>query len=228
MEEIIGSLDASGAQLPWGPRLYRHLQRLLAPGAEAALRAQLAAQLGDWVPTGPALDVGCGDASLLSSMGLAPIWGVDRAHDRLRAFDASGAAHRMADQTTHAICADATALPFADGSFGLSFCCGLLHHLDDAAAGRALAEMLRVTAPGGRLLVFDGVWPQSWLRRPLATLLRAADRGRHMRSEAALRALLGSACPGLRWHEKRFEYASTGLEGLSCTATLNATQPVHH
>lgn len=48
---------------------------------------------------------------------------------------------------------DITALPFADGSFSVVFTRYSFHHLLDPAA--ALAEMARVCAPGGRVVVVD-------------------------------------------------------------------------
>jgi SAM-dependent methyltransferase len=42
-------------------------------------------------------------------------------------------------------------LPVADGSFGVVLCSQVLEHCDDPA--RAIAELYRATAPGGRLLL---------------------------------------------------------------------------
>jgi len=57
-------------------------------------------------------------------------------------------------------------LPFADGVFDITFCRSMAHHLDDIPP--VLTEMLRVTRPGGRLIlcsepirsIFEG---ESWL-----------------------------------------------------------------
>jgi ubiquinone/menaquinone biosynthesis C-methylase UbiE len=48
------------------------------------------------------------------------------------------------------------ALPFADATFNVCRAQRLLEHLPDAA--RAIGEMVRVTRPGGRILVFDFDW----------------------------------------------------------------------
>ena len=48
------------------------------------------------------------------------------------------------------------ALPFPDGTFDVCRAERLLEHLPDAE--RALTEMVRVTRPGGRILVFDFDW----------------------------------------------------------------------
>ena len=49
-----------------------------------------------------------------------------------------------------------TSIPFPDGSFDLVLSVATMHHIaapDDVR--RALAEMVRVTSPGGRVLVWD-------------------------------------------------------------------------
>ena len=48
------------------------------------------------------------------------------------------------------------ALPFEDGTFDVCRAERLLEHVTDA--GQALAEMVRVTRPGGRIVVFDFDW----------------------------------------------------------------------
>ena len=53
-----------------------------------------------------------------------------------------------------ALCAgDVHLLPFADGAFDVVVSSSSLHHWRDAA--RALAEIARVTCPGGRLVLTD-------------------------------------------------------------------------
>jgi SAM-dependent methyltransferase len=51
---------------------------------------------------------------------------------------------------------DAQALPFPDSSFDVRRAARLLEHVPDTA--QVLAEMVRVTRPGGRILVFDIDW----------------------------------------------------------------------
>lgn len=81
--------------------------------------------------------------------------------------------------------ADATALPFADNEFDvvtISF--GLRNVVD---VNKALAEMLRVTKPGGRLVVFEfsrvSVWGlrqlyEFYLKRILPTFSRLLSRSK--------------------------------------------------
>lgn len=176
-------------------------QRVLGPGAEARIAEEIAARGLIERAGRRVLDVGCGPESRLAGFGLEAV-GLDLSERAL---------YRARPGCRSLVRADAAALPFASASFDSVWCFGLLHHLDDAAAARALREMRRLTRPGGLLVVFDGVLPRSRWRRPLASLIRALDRGRHMRSEPALRVLLA---PAIRLQMTRFEYATTGLEGL--------------
>ena len=191
--------------MPISPPFAYHLtQRLAAPGAERALRAMLARWLAENPAPGRCLDVGCGPRSWLWDVGLQA-YGVD-------VSEAAVAAYRRRGGT--AVVASATALPFADGAFDSVWSFGLLHHLPDGAAQRAVAEMQRVTRAGGCTVVFDAVLPRAAWRRPVAALLRRLDRGRWMRTEAALTALL---TPPAAWESTRLTYALTGLEGLLAT-----------
>jgi SAM-dependent methyltransferase len=204
------------------PRFYALAGRLLAPGAGTALRSRIATELLT-SPSGRRLDVGCGPRSWLAGAGAAPV-GVDASPAYARALRRAGGA---------AVVARAEALPFRDGSFASAWCFGLLHHLSDEVARRALAEAARV-ARAGRIVVFDAVLPRRPRRQPLAWALRRLDRGGFMRGEVALRALLSGpggehqACgtaegrEGERnrpadWRVTRFTYSWTGLEGLWCT-----------
>ncbi|MFH1809187.1 MAG: class I SAM-dependent methyltransferase [Pseudomonadota bacterium] len=60
---------------------------------------------------------------------------------------------------TAVVAGDVLALPFRDGSFELVTALDLLEHLDDD--DRGVAELLRVVAPGGLLIVF--VPAHAWL-----------------------------------------------------------------
>jgi ubiquinone/menaquinone biosynthesis C-methylase UbiE len=68
---------------------------------------------------------------------------------------------------------DATRLPFQDGAFDLAGSLRTLHHI--ARPELAVAELARVTRPGGRVLVVDQIAPVD----PLAALaLNAFERAR--------------------------------------------------
>jgi SAM-dependent methyltransferase len=184
----------------WTQRLDAIVQLALAPGAGANLSAQAGTLLDTTPQDGAILDAGCGFASPLARAGFRLV-GVDIDVRRARAHARS------------ATVADARALPFANATFAAAFSFGLLHHLDDGGARQAIAEMIRVVRPGGLIAIFDGVVPDAAWRRPIAALIRALDFGRHMRSDAELRALFGG---GPAWQYQRVTYAGTGLEGVWC------------
>jgi ubiquinone/menaquinone biosynthesis C-methylase UbiE len=135
------------------------------------------------------LDVGCGTGWLLRDLlgSDADGWGagVDPSAEMVR-LAAAGAGHHAAFAL-----ADAGSLPFADRAFDAVVSSNSLHHWDEPE--RALAELARVTAPRGTLVITD------WCRdvplfRPYAFLLPALDRTVHrVYSLAELQRLVGQA-----------------------------------
>lgn len=91
----------------------------------------------------PVLDVGCGPGLDVVDLGHGAV-GVDRS---------AAMAARAAGRGAVVAIADAGRLPFPDGAFAGTRCDRVLQHLD--APGAALAELVRVTAPGGRVVVAD-------------------------------------------------------------------------
>lgn len=73
------------------------------------------------------------------------------------------------------VVASGDALPFADDSFDLTYCVAVLHHVAEAGAVRnTLTEMVRVTRPGGHILIWDHnpknpYWPLLMRRVPQDT-----------------------------------------------------------
>ena len=100
------------------------------------------------------LDLGCGDGEALSALvgwGALParLVGVD-----VRA-DAVAHAHARWPEIGLDV-ADATALPYRDGSFDLALCFTLFTSiLDDAIARQVASEVRRVLRPSGALLWYD-------------------------------------------------------------------------
>jgi SAM-dependent methyltransferase len=100
------------------------------------------------------LDAGCGDGSVLWQLlrygaRLEDLLGVDLLQDRVETAKAQlpGADIRAGDVQM---------LPYADASFDLVLAFTLLTSVTGAAArGRVRAELLRVTRPGGLILVYD-------------------------------------------------------------------------
>jgi ubiquinone/menaquinone biosynthesis C-methylase UbiE len=115
-------------------------------------------QMIEWLqiqPGGRLLDVGCGTGDDVRAMarlvgGMGDVVGVDNSQAMI-----SEATQRLAD--THLPVefhlADATALPFEADQFDGCRADRSLMHVPDAE--RALAEMVRVAKPGGRIVVFE-------------------------------------------------------------------------
>jgi hypothetical protein len=199
------------------PRVFRTVGSALAPGAERALFRRIRAEIATARP-GTALDVGCGPRSRLERAGAASI-GVDISLAYVRALTSTG---------TRGVVACARALPFREDAFSSAWSFGLLHHLSDADARRALFELDRVTGTG-KCVVFDSVLPERAWRRPIAWAIRRLDRGRHLRAEATFRALIGAPPVGVsgsrsRWRVSRETYSWTGLEGLWCVHDPSETE----
>jgi ubiquinone/menaquinone biosynthesis C-methylase UbiE len=120
-------------------------------------------------PGSRVLDVGCGRgddvlevARRVGPEGLAA--GVDASAELLSA--AAGAALRSGTPAAFVL-GETADLPFPDGDFDAVYAAGTLHAATDPAA--AVAELVRVTAPGGTVLAVD-----SRLAPRLPGLFRAA------------------------------------------------------
>ena len=96
------------------------------------------------------------------------------------------------------------AVPYPDGAFDIVTCRFAFHHLTDPA--RAFGEMLRLTAPGGRLVLCDGLASDDPVK---AAAFNAMERWRDpstvaFRSHDDLVGLFLAA--GLDWPaERRFQ-----------------------
>lgn len=169
------NVDASGRSDDLVDYLALLAQRLAAVREDGYAQMRLA-------PGAAVLDVGCGAGEVCVELAarVGPggrVAGVDLSQAMVEA------ARRAAAQAGREIDlreASATALPFADASFDAVRAERVFQHLSDPEA--ALREMIRVTRPGGRIVVFDPDHGQASL---------ALDEPRHRASfEAARRALL--------------------------------------
>jgi len=164
----------------WSQRYDRSwLQRAVFGPVQAhvvAVATQVAPQAGT------VLDVGCGTGRLLERLAhaypAAHLFGVDAAPGM-----ALVAARRRRIATMVGV---AERLPFRTGSVELLVSTISLHHWSDQRRG--LAEVRRVLAPGGRLLLADPI-VTAWLR-PFFVVARARDR---FHTQAALDAMLTRA-----------------------------------
>jgi ubiquinone/menaquinone biosynthesis C-methylase UbiE len=105
------------------------------------------------------LDIACGPGSF--ALALAPqvrlAMGVDLTPEMLRQARAFQTEKNVPNAAF--ACGDAEQLPFPDAAFDLVTCQCSFHHMPKP--GLVLREMVRVTKPGGRLLIIDALAPES-------------------------------------------------------------------
>lgn len=88
---------------------------------------------------------------------------------------------------------DCTRLAFPDAAFDEVVTIATMHHIDDGAAVRMIAEAIRVCRPGGYFHIIDAILPVA--RNPLKTLIFRLDRGDHPRTIEQHLSVVGRAAP---------------------------------
>ena len=192
--------------------IYRLSQAVFALGAEGSIKHEIATLFKKLPSVDSVLDIGCGPSSYLWLLGVHPI-GLDISLSYAKTFRTRGGI---------AIEGSATDLPFRNNSLGSVWSFGLLHHLANSGVSKVIREMMRVCQGDGYIVIFDGVRPDSFWRRPLASVIRMLDRGAFMRRQEDLENLLPDRG---NWACKRFRYALTGLEGVLCIYRRNGVMP---
>ncbi len=114
-----------------------------------ALRGRVQQLLAPFDGTERALDSGCGAGAL--AFALAPF--VERVIGIDLSADLVAAGNELAPPNCELTVGDATALPFEYGSFDIAGCMRVLHHARRPEL--VVAELARVTRPGGRILLVD-------------------------------------------------------------------------
>ncbi|GAA4590787.1 SAM-dependent methyltransferase [Actinoplanes octamycinicus] len=145
-------------------------------------------------PGDVAVDVGCGTGRALPALAAAAgpagrVLGLDFTPDMLAEARRAGR-----DAAASLAVADARRLPLADAAVDVVFAAGLVNHLPDPAAG--LAELARVTRPGGRLAIFH----------PVGRAALATRHGRTLRPDEPLgEARLAPLLAGAGWTITHYE-----------------------
>lgn len=107
--------------------------------------------------------------------GLHAKWIIERTGARYAGLDASHAMILRALQRVPEaplLVADAARIPLADASVNAAFCSGTLHHM--ARPWQAIAELARITRPGGRVAAMEPNW--KFPSHLAATLLEREER----------------------------------------------------
>jgi SAM-dependent methyltransferase len=132
----------------WRPIVSRAFFGLFGPGPAAERR--LALEMLDVSSGDRVIDVGCGPGNYTRDLAVAAGDGL------VVGIDASGAmvaaaAKRSSRPNTAYLRGDACALPFEDGTFDAACSVGVIHMIEKPML--ALEEIVRVLAPGGRLMI---------------------------------------------------------------------------
>jgi SAM-dependent methyltransferase len=129
-------------------------------------------------PGATVLDVGCGPGS--DTIPLAArvgddgfVHGIDRDAEMVAEADSRAVEAGVSGRVEHRA-GDAYALPWADATFDAARCERLFLHLDRPE--QATAEMVRVTKPGGRVVLMDTDWGTRSVDTPEAELERRISR----------------------------------------------------
>lgn len=185
------------------PVVYKTAQAVLAPGMKHLVGNCLKQAICNTPKDAPMLDVGCGPASWLWDLDRQP-FGLDLSHEYTLKYRGAGG---------HCITASASEVPFASNSFALVICVALLHHLPDEVARETVRQMVRVTRPGGRVVIFDPVFPHSPFTRPVAYSLCKLDRGEFIRTQSGMESRILAP---FNWTIQRINHSYLGTEGLIC------------
>jgi 2-polyprenyl-6-hydroxyphenyl methylase/3-demethylubiquinone-9 3-methyltransferase len=107
-----------------------------------------------------ALDIGCGGGFLaeeFAKLGCA-VTGIDPSAPSIAQAEAHATEAGLA--ITYRV-ASGEAIPFADATFAIAYCCDVLEHVDDL--DRVIAETARVLQPGG-IFLFDTI-NRTWISK---------------------------------------------------------------
>jgi SAM-dependent methyltransferase len=168
--DVLGTHDAIGAhrgqqlfrtklltviyERLWRPLVARFFFGLRGPNAEE--ERAITMNLLEISPGERLIDVGCGTGNYTRWLAKAARNGLVVGTDASEAMVAAAAERETADNAAY-LRADACDLPFDDGSFDAACSVGVIHMIERPMV--AIDEMVRVLAPGGRLVLVVSCGP---------------------------------------------------------------------
>ena len=167
------------------PRIYQGFQNLLGARRQRRIcvREYIRPQAGERV-----LDCGCGPGDFLHFFPDVDYVGIDiepRYIEAAREEFGGRGSFRLGP-------VGADTMP-EESQFDLVLAWGLLHHLTDDETVAFLEHAKRALRPSGRFVSLDGCFHEG--QSPVARWILRQDRGRHVRTLDAWRALLGAVFP---------------------------------
>ena len=185
------------------PIIYNLTQKIFAPGANKRIIHEINSIIKKLPYAESYLDVGCCPKSILWKSGIKPI-GLDVSTKYINEYN------KISNNS--GIVGKSDSIPLGNESFDSIWSFGLFHHISDKVVKLSLKEMLRVCKEKGHLIIFDAVLPKSYINKPIAWLIRKADRGRYMRNEKELLFIISNNSNII--YQQRITYSYTGLEAL--------------
>lgn len=188
------------------PAVYRLFTRLV--GGDNARRTFVSTYLRP-VEGSRILDIGCGAGDLLPFLPTVDYVGFDMSPAYIAAARA-----RFGRRGTF-LCQRVEEWPgLPAGSFDYAVAFGVLHHLDNDAAGRLFRRCGSLLKAGGRLVTYDGCWTPD--QSGLARWIVSKDRGKAVRTPQALKQLSDGTFDDVRVHVRhdllRIPYTHVILE----------------
>ncbi|CAB4830035.1 unannotated protein [freshwater metagenome] len=129
------------------------------------------------------LDIGCGPASILKHLNDVQYFGIDLSETYIET------AQKTFGNKGMFYCASVDNFPtLSSTKFDRILLLGVLHHLTDAQISNMLPSIIKLLAPGGKIISHDPVFIKR--QNPIARLLLMMDRGKNVRYEDGYRNLL--------------------------------------
>ncbi len=140
------------------------------------------------------LDIGCGPADVLNHLPKCDYTGFDISPEYI-----ASAQKRFAGRGRF-YCSDVglASVEKEHGTFDLVIATGVLHHLDDATAGKLLDLAKMAMRPGGRFISYDGCYVPG--QSKVARWMLDHDRGKHIRIREEYLRLASTRFPNVESH----------------------------